>query len=79
MERAASTVRIRSTPNWSWCTPRSLRSAAAIATLVERGKGAEAEALVQSRDSEFGKQSLNVVGILMRFRARYGENVRVTV
>lgn len=46
------------------------RNAAAIAEMIGRGKGVEAEALINSRESEFGKQSLRVVGILMELRAQ---------
>src|ERR1022692_4636338 len=41
------------------------RSAAALAALIERGKREEAAALINSRDSEFCKLSLRVVGVLM--------------
>ncbi len=49
------------------------RSAAIIARIVAQGKGADALAQVNSRDSEFGKHSINVVGLLMGFRSRYGD------
>jgi hypothetical protein len=49
------------------------RSAAAIAKMAGSGKAAEAEASINSRESEFGKISVQVVGLLMGFRGRYGD------
>lgn len=49
------------------------RAAAAIAKMVGLGKKAEAEALINTRESEFGKLSLRVVSILMGFRTRHGD------
>ena len=49
------------------------RSAAALAALIERGKREEAAALINSRDSEFGKLSLRVVAILMALRSELGD------
>ena len=49
------------------------RSAAALAALIERGKRDEAAALINSRDSEFGKLSLRVVAVLMALRSELGD------
>ena len=49
------------------------RSAAEIARTAAGGKRKEAGALVNSRESEFCKHSLQVVAILMRFRTRHGD------
>jgi hypothetical protein len=47
------------------------RAAASIALMIERGRAPAAQALLNSRDSEFGKLSLKVVGHLMDLRSRY--------
>jgi len=49
------------------------RSAASVAAMIEGGKRTEAEALLNSTESEYCKLSLRVVGILMGFRTRYGD------
>ena len=49
------------------------RCAASMAEMVQRGEGPEAAALINSRESDFGKLSLRVVGILMGFRSKYRE------
>jgi|SRR5208283_5429093 len=49
------------------------RSAAAVAAMIEGGKRAEAEALLNSPGSEYCKLSVRVVGFLMGFRTRYGD------
>ena len=49
------------------------RSAAVLAAMIERGKREEAAALINSRDSEFGKLSLRVVSVLMALRTEFGE------
>ena len=49
------------------------RSAAALAVLIEHGKPDEAAVLLNSRDSEFGKLSLRVVGVLMALRSELGD------
>jgi methyl-accepting chemotaxis protein len=48
------------------------RAAGKIAALIESGQRGEGKRLMQFRDSDFGKCSSNVVGLLMRFRDRYG-------
>jgi len=50
------------------------RSAAEIAAMIERGRGPEAEAMLNSPESEFGKNSRHVVAILMALRSQFGEN-----
>ena len=45
-----------------------------MAEMVARGQGVEAGALINSRESEFGKLSLRVIGILMGFRSRYRDD-----
>jgi methyl-accepting chemotaxis protein len=44
------------------------RCAASVARMVEAGQQAAAEKLLTSRDSEFGKLSMHVVGLLMKLR-----------
>lgn len=46
------------------------RCAATVAKMVENGQRADAEAALNSRSSEFGKLSLQVVGCLMKLRDR---------
>jgi hypothetical protein len=47
------------------------RTAAKLASMVERGEASTALTQIQSRDSEFGALSVRLVGILMGFRTRY--------
>ena len=49
------------------------RAAAEIAAMVQRGRQKEAEVLLNSNDSQYTKTSIQVVGILMKFRTQYGE------
>jgi hypothetical protein len=49
------------------------RSAAAIAAMAQSGKQKEAEALLNSSESQYAKLSLQMVGILMKFRTKYGD------
>jgi hypothetical protein len=42
--------------------------------LIEHGRREEAAALINSRDSEFCKLSLRVVGVLMALRREFGED-----
>jgi hypothetical protein len=48
------------------------RSAAAIATMAQSGRQKEAEGLLNSNESQYAKLSVQVVGILMKFRTQYG-------
>ena len=47
------------------------RTAAKLASMVERGEGSAALAQIQSRASDFGALSVRLVGMLMGFRQRY--------
>ena len=49
------------------------RHAAEIAAMAQSGKRKEAETLINSNDSQFAKTSVQVVGILMKFRTQYGD------
>jgi len=49
------------------------RSAAALATMIAGGQGAQAETLINSRDSDFAKHSTRVVSLLMALRTEFGE------
>jgi hypothetical protein len=47
------------------------RTAARLASIVERGDASTVLTQIQSRESEFGALSIRLVGILMGFRSRY--------
>jgi len=47
------------------------RTAAKLASMVERGEASTALAQIQSRESDFGALSVRLVGMLMGFRQRY--------
>jgi hypothetical protein len=49
------------------------RSAAAIATMAQSGRQKDAEALLNSNESQYANLSIRVVGILMKFRTQYGD------
>ena len=49
------------------------RHSAEIAAMARNGKRKEAEALINSNESPFAKTSVQVVGILMKFRTQYGD------
>jgi Chemoreceptor zinc-binding domain len=47
--------------------------AAEVAAMVECGQGAAAEALLSSRESEYGKLTLQVTDLLMRLKTKYSK------
>jgi hypothetical protein len=47
------------------------RCAASMAALVERGQAGTAEAFLNSKDSDFCRLSIKVVGFLMKMREKY--------
>ncbi len=49
------------------------RAAGTVAAMIISGKRAEALVQINSRESDFGKLSIAVVGLLMGFRTRYGD------
>jgi hypothetical protein len=49
------------------------KSAAIIAQMIGSGKATEAEALIHSPESEFGRLSVGVCSCLMGLRAQYGD------
>jgi hypothetical protein len=50
------------------------RAAAAMATMIGSGKRTEAEALINSPESEYCKLSRRVVALLMEFRRKYTDD-----
>ena len=48
-------------------------SAAAIAAMAQSGRQKEAERHLNSNESQYAKLSIQVVGILMKFRTQYGD------
>jgi methyl-accepting chemotaxis protein len=50
------------------------RSAALVAQMIRTGKAKEAEALIKSPDSEFGRRSMGVCACLMGLRKQYGDS-----
>jgi methyl-accepting chemotaxis protein len=49
------------------------RAVAEIATLAQSGRRKEAEAFLNSNDSQYAKASVQVVGNLMKFRTQFGD------
>ncbi len=49
------------------------RSAAEIAAMAQSGRRKEAEALLNSNESQYTKTSIQVVGTLMKLRTQYGD------
>jgi hypothetical protein len=47
------------------------KCAASVGALVDGGQAAAAEALLNSRESEFNRTSIRVVGLLMDLRSRH--------
>lgn len=48
------------------------KAAASLARMIDLGKKADAEALLNARDSDFNRLSRQVVAVLMEFRRRNG-------